>query len=478
MFLSGYFGRDVFSFADSESGFGIEIPWGNATTSLRWNHLFNDKLFMNTSAIFTDYRFEFNIEQSDFELKIFSGINDWNHKTDFLYIPNQSHEIKFGYNFTYHVFTPGNATGKSGEVDFSPDEIYKQYSNEGAIYISDDIEINEQFKINIGLRYSSFQHSGDINPVRFLKNEIKLDTNNHYRHIEPRLALRYRLDPSSSIKASYSQNYQYVHLASTGAVSLPTDLWVPSSAIVNPKFSTQYATGYFKNFKDNMYETSLELYYKEMENLIEYKEGILPEDNTNTSSDDAFVFGNGESYGMEILLKKNQGKTTGWIGYTLSKTTRYFDEINEGTPYPAKYDRRHDISITGTHKLTDSWDLSTVFVYATGNSITLPSERYIIDGNIYTEFTSRNGYRMIPYHRLDIGATYTPNKKKNKKFKSSWNFSIYNVYNRKNPYFIYLGLEDNIENENGSIQDGNLTPKAYQVSIFPILPSITWNFKF
>ena len=478
LFLSGYFGRDVFSFADSESGFGIEIPWGNATTSLRWNHLFNDKLFMNTSAIFTDYRFEFNIEQSDFELKIFSGINDWNHKTDFLYIPNQNHEIKFGSNFTYHVFTPGNATGKSGEVDFSPDEIYKQYSNEGAIYISDDIEINEQFKINIGLRYSSFQHSGDINPVRFIKNEIKLDTNNHYRHIEPRLALRYRLDPSSSIKASYSQNYQYVHLASTGAVSLPTDLWVPSSAIVNPKFSTQYATGYFKNFKDNMYETSLELYYKEMENLIEYKEGILPEDNTNTSSDDAFAFGNGESYGMEILLKKNQGKTTGWIGYTLSKTTRYFDEINEGTPYPAKYDRRHDISITGTHKLTDSWDLSTVFVYATGNSITLPSERYIIDGNIYTEFTSRNGYRMIPYHRLDIGATYTPNKKKNKKFKSSWNFSIYNVYNRKNPYFIYLGLEDNIENENGSIQDGNVTPKAYQVSIFPILPSITWNFKF
>ena len=477
LFLSGYFGRDVFNFSDNVNGFGIEVPWGNATTSLRWNHLFNDKLFMNTSAIFTDYRFEFNIEQSDFELKIFSGINDWNHKTDFLYIPNQNHEIKFGSNFTYHVFTPGNATGQAGEVDFSPDEIYKQYSNEGAIYISDDIEFNEQFKMNIGLRYSSFQHSGNINPVQFLKNEIRLDTNN-YRHIEPRIALRYRLDPSSSIKASYSENYQYVHLASTASVSLPTDLWVPSSAIVKPKYSTQYATGYFKNFKNNMYETSLELYYKEMENLIEYKEGILPEDNTNTSSDDAFAFGNGESYGMEILLKKNQGKTTGWIGYTLSKTTRYFDEINEGTPYPAKYDRRHDISITGTHKLTDSWDLSTVFVYATGNSITLPSERYIIDGNIYTEYTTRNGYRMIPYHRLDIGATYTSNKKKNKKFKSSWNFSIYNVYNRKNPYFIYLGLEDNIENENGSIQDGNLTPKAYQVSIFPILPSITWNFNF
>ncbi|MDA9663540.1 TonB-dependent receptor [bacterium] len=478
LFLSGYFGRDVFNFSDNESGFGIEIPWGNATTSLRWNHLFNDKLFMNTSAIFTDYRFEFNIQQSEFELKIFSGINDWNHKTDFLYIPNQKHEIKFGTNFTYHIFTPGNATGQAGEVDFSPDEIYKQYSNEGAIYISDDIEFNESFKMNLGLRYSSFQHSGDINPIQFFQNEFNLDTNNQYRHIEPRIALRYRLNTSSSFKASYSENYQYVHLASTGSVSLPTDLWVPSSKIVKPKYSKQYAFGYFKNIQDNMYETSLELYYKEMENLIEYKEGILPEDNTNTSSDDAFTFGNGESYGMEVLLQKNKGKTTGWIGYTLSKTTRYFDDINEGSAYPAKYDRRHDISITGTHKLTNSWDLSSVFVYATGNSITLPSERYVIDGNIYTEYTDRNGYRMIPYHRLDIGATYSPNKKKMKKFKSSWNFSIYNVYNRKNPYFIYLGLDDNIEDQSGTIQDGNLTPKAYQVSIFPILPSITWNFNF
>lgn len=476
IYLSGYFGRDVFNFSDQESGFGIEIPWGNATTSLRWNHLFNDKLFMNTSLIFTDYRFEFNIAQSDFELRIFSGINDWNSKTDFLYIPNQKHKIKFGSNFTYHIFTPGNATGRSGEVVFSPDEIFKQYSNEAALYLSDDFEINDVLKLNIGLRYSSFQHSGDINPIAFVKNEMQLDTNNHYRHIEPRFSMRYKLNPTSSIKASYSENYQYIHLASTGSVSLPTDLWVPSTNIVKPKFSKQIASGYFKNFKEDMYETSVELYYKEMDNLIEYMEGILPEDNTNSSSDNSFTFGNGDSYGVELLAKKNTGKITGWIGYTLSKTTRYFDEINDGNPYPAKYDRRHDLSITSTYKLSDSWELSGVFVYATGNSITLPSERYIINGNVYTEYTSRNGYRMIPYHRLDFGATYTP--KKEKKFKSSWNFSIYNLYNRKNPYFIYLGLENSIEGENGTIQNGNLIPKAYQVSIFPILPSITWNFNF
>ena len=474
LYLSGYFGRDVFSFANSDNGIGIEIPWGNATTSLRWNHLFNDKLFMNTSLIFSDYRFEFNIAQSDFELKIFSGINDWNTKVDFLYQPNQRHTVKFGSNYTYHEFTPGNASGRSGDVVFEPDQIFKQYSNEGALYLSDDFELTDALKIHAGLRYSSFQHSGYISFRDYVKNDFQSNDDN-YRHIEPRLSFRYRLTTTSSIKGAYTQNYQYVHLASTSSVSLPTDLWVPSSSGIEPKFADQYALGYFKNLNDNMYETSIEAYYKEMTNLIEYKEGVLPEDNTNSSSDDAFAFGDGDSYGVEFLLKKNKGKTTGWIGYTLSKTTKYFDQVNEGIPFPAKYDRRHDLSITATHKLSDKWTLSSVFVYATGNAITLPNERYIIGGNIYTEYTSRNGFRMDPYHRLDIGATYTPKKKK--KFQSSWNFSIYNVYSRKNPYFIYFELESD-EGEDGSIQQGNLTPKAYQVSIFPILPSITWNFNF
>jgi hypothetical protein len=474
LYLSGYFGRDVFSFANSDNDIGIEIPWGNATTSIRWNHLFNDKLFMNTSLIFSDYRFEFNINQQDFELKIFSGINDWNTKVDFLYQPNQRHTVKFGLNYTYHEFTPGNASGKSGEVVFEADEIFKQYSNEGALYLSDDFEVTDALKIHAGLRYSSFQHSGYISFRDYVKNEFSVSDDN-YRHIEPRLSFRYRLSTTSSIKGAYTQNYQYIHLASTSSVSLPTDLWVPSSSGIEPKFSDQYAIGYFKNLNDNMYETSIEAYYKEMTNLLEYKEGVLPEDNTNSSSDDAFAFGDGDSYGIEVLLKKNKGKTTGWIGYTLSKTTKYFDQVNEGIAFPAKYDRRHDLSITATHKLSNKWTLSSIFVYATGNAITLPTERYMISGNIYTEYTSRNGFRMDPYHRLDIGATYTPKKKKN--YQSSWNFSIYNVYSRKNPYFIYFALEPN-DGEEGSFENGNLTPKAYQVSIFPILPSITWNFNF
>ena len=474
LYLSGYFGRDVFSFVNSDNDIGIEIPWGNATTSLRWNHLFNDKLFMNTSLIFSDYRFEFNIGQQDFELKIFSGINDWNTKVDFLYQPNQRHTVKFGSNYTYHEFTPGNASGRSGDVVFEPNQIFKQYSNEGALYLSDDFELTDALKIHAGLRYSSFQHSGYISFRDYVKNDFSVSDDN-YRHIEPRLSFRYRLTTTSSIKGAYTQNYQYVHLASTSSVSLPTDLWIPSSSGIEPKFSDQYALGYFKNLNDNMYETSIEAYYKEMTNLLEYKEGVLPEDNTNSSSDDAFAFGDGDSYGIEILLKKNKGKTTGWIGYTLSKTTKYFEEVNAGVAFPAKYDRRHDLSITATHKLSDKWTLSSVFVYATGNAITLPTERYVIGTSPYTEYTSRNGFRMDPYHRLDIGATYTPKKKR--KFQSSWNFSIYNIYSRKNPYFIYFALEPN-DGEEGSFEEGNVTPKAYQVSIFPILPSITWNFNF
>ena len=473
LYLSGYFGRDVFDFINSDNGIGISIPWGNATTSLRWNHLFNDKLFVNTSVIFTDYRFQFNIAQSDFEFKIYTGINDWNTKVDFLYQPNQRNTIRFGTNYTYHKFIPGNATGRSGEVEFAPDEVYTQYSNEGALYFSNDIELSDEIKAHLGLRYSSFQYKGNITFREYIKSDLTGE-NDNYRNIEPRASLRYRINTNNSIKMAFTQNYQYIHLASLSSLSLPADLWVPSSKDIKPKFSTQYALGYFKNFNDNMYETSVEAYYKEITNLIEYKEGVLPEDNTNTNSDDAFVFGDGDSYGVELLIKKNKGKTTGWIGYTLSKTTKYFDDVNNGNPFPAKYDRRHDLSITASHKLNDKWTLSTVFVYATGNSITLPTERYVIGGDVYTEYTSRNGYKMPPYHRLDIGATFKPKPKR--KYESSWNFSIYNVYSRKNPYFIYFALES--DDNNGSIQNGNITPKAYQVSIFPILPSVTWNFSF
>jgi hypothetical protein len=472
LFLSGYFGRDVFTFRNADRGFKFDIPWGNATASMRWNHLFNDRLFVNTSVIFSDYQFSFGAEQNDFEFKLSSSITDWNTKIDFSYLPNYKHSIKFGSHFTYHTFVPGSVTGRSGEVTFEPESIFKQYSNEGALYVSDDIELSDAIKVHAGLRYSSFQFGGPVTIRHYFKNEFTGDTANHHRNLEPRLTMRYKLNKNSSIKAAYTQNYQYIHLASLSSVSLPTDLWVPSTEAVKPQYGRQFAIGLFKNWFDNKWETSIEGYHKKMDNLIEYKEGALPEDNTNTSSDQSFTFGSGESYGLEFFIKKRLGKTTGWLGYTISKTTRYFEDLNDGIGFPAKYDRTHDLSLTATHELNDRWVISAVFVYATGNTLTPALDRYVVDGDIYTEFADRNSYRMPAYHRMDLSATYTKNKTK-KRFSSSWNFSIYNLYNRANPYFIYFDVEGD-----GNLNDGGLEPKAFQISIFPIIPSVAWNFNF
>jgi len=293
-----------------------------------------------------------------------------------------------------------------------------------------------------------------------------------YWHIEPRISARYNINTKSSVKASYTQNYQYIHLASPTTVSLPTDIWFPSTEIVKPQYGTQYSLGYYRNFKDNIIETSFEVYYKQMKNQIEYAEGALIEDNINNNTDNNFVFGTGQSYGFEVFLNKKIGRTTGWIGYTWAKTTRIFDDINNGDEFPAKYDRRHDISIVLTHQITEQLTMSFVWVYSTGNTATMPVSRYIIGGNIVNEYGPRNGFRMPAYHRGDFSLTWYPkSKKKKRKIEESWNFSVYNFYNRRNPYFIYFDV-------NGDLLAGDVTIKAKQVSLFPFLPSITWNFKF
>ncbi|MFH1321313.1 MAG: TonB-dependent receptor [Bacteroidota bacterium] len=475
VFLSGYFGNDVFNV--DFSGFGAKILWGNATTSLRWNHLFNNKLFLKTTAIYSKYNFSFGAEQNQFEFELFSGITDWNAKVDFNYLPTIRHNIKFGANYIFHTFVPSSVSARSGDVVFDTGEITKLYAHEGALYLTDDFDLSDMFKINAGLRYSCFQQIGPFDRYRRDEYGKILDTISYeagenvktYHHIEPRISLRYSLDQRSSVKASYTQNYQYVHLATLSAVSLPTDIWIPSTSLVEPKFSTQYAVGYFRNFMDDKYETSVELYYKEMENMIEYKEGYSPDNDINDNPDNNFVFGEGKSYGAEFFVKKRTGKTTGWIGYTLSWTKRQFPDINNGVEYFAKYDRRHDLSLIITHELNPKWTFSTVFIYASGNAITLPVSRYVIEGIVVSEFGERNSFRMDPYHRLDISVTYSSGK--HKKFDSSWNFSVYNVYNRYNPYFIYFDTSGNYE-------EGTLEIQAKQVSLFPILPSITWNFRF
>lgn len=488
LFLSGYFGRDVLNF--SRDDFSLRIPWGNATGTLRWNHLFNDKLFLNTTLLYNDYNFEFIGIQEPVEFRVFSGIRDFSLKADFDYYPNLKHKIKFGGLYTWHIFTPSSASGSSGDVDLGA-ILDKRYAHEVALYVEDEFDLGEKIKINAGLRGSFFQHVG---PFTQVENSIlgsdttvydNLEPIKTFSGLEPRLSIRYRINSLNSIKASVMVANQYLSLASNSGTTLPTDVWVPSSLLVDPQRGTQYSAGYFRNFVDNTYEASVELFYRNMENQIDFCETCVLELGEPIEND--FAFGRGWAYGVELFLKKSKGDFNGWLGYTFARTWRQFDDINNGEKYPAKYDRPHDFSLALNYSLSDRWTFGGVYVYGTGNAITLPSSIGFFQGsfNVNTQtgeastivnplvpvfYGERNTYRVKSYHRMDLSATFTP--KPNKKgLKSSWNFSVYNAYNRKNVFFI---LFDTDQSESGNV----LEQKASEFSIFPIIPSVTWNFKY
>jgi hypothetical protein len=476
LYLSGYFGRDVFQFNNSRRSFNASIPWGNATATLRWNHVFNRKLFANTTVMYNDYGFSFGASQNDFNIKLSSGIHDWNGKLDFDYYPSPKHRIKFGGLLTHHTFIPNVLTGNQGETQLEPNDDTKKFALESGLYVQDDWDVSSKIKVNIGLRYSSFSQLGPYTIYQRDADGNKLDSTVYgrgqqiktYGGPEPRFTIRYALNDQTSLKAAVTRNLQYIHLVSNAGSTLPTDLWVPSTYRVQPQISWQYATGIFRNFNDNTYETSIELYYKDMRNQIEYKEGYTP---SLADPEQEFVFGKGWSYGAEFFVNKSRGRLTGWIGYTLSWTWREFKDLNAGKKYPAKYDRRHDLSVVGTYELNKRWKFSGVFVYGTGNATTLPERFYVINGVLTQEYSEINKYRLNAYHRLDLSAILTPRQKPNRRLQQSWVFSIYNVYSRLNPYFIYFDQE-------GSPYDGTLSVVAKQVSLFPIIPSVTWNFKF
>ncbi len=475
LYISGYFGRDVFSFKSPQDDFRVRIPWGNATATLRWNHLFHEKLFMNTSVIFNDFNFAFESRFSDFRFDLFSGIRDYNFKTDFDYYPSPQHHIKFGINYTYHVFRPYTANAQTGDAEFSNDSLNRKYAHEAAIYIQDEYDISKKVKLNVGLRGAMFSQVGPY--VQYLYDDLlrPVDTVNYgrsqnirtYFGLEPRANIRYAINQKISLKGSVSLINQFIHLVSNATTTLPTDLWVPSTAIVKPQQGIQYAIGYFHNYKDNMFETSIELYYKDMRNQIEFGQSYVPELNLDVEQN--FVFGRGWSYGAEFFVHKKEGKLTGWVGYTLSYTDRKFPDLNDGKKFPARYDRRHDLSVVASYEINEKWKLSAVYIYGTGQAVTLPTGRYFIEGRVVNQYESRNGYRMEPYHRADIAAVYTFKKRTN--FQHDLTMSVYNIYNRKNPFFIYFDV-------NGNINDGNINVGAKKVNLFPVLPSITWNFKF
>lgn len=476
LYLSGYLGRDVFDFNNEKRSFRSNIPWGNATATLRWNHIFNKKLFANTTAVYNKYRFKFAAAQNNFELSLTSGIRDGNLKTDIDFYPSPQHKLKFGGLYTYHQFTPNVLSGRQDSVIFYPNNEPEKFAGEYALYIQHDWEPGKQIKINYGIRLSGFTQIGPYK--KFIKdsNGNKLDSIVYknfepvktYGGPEPRITLRYSLNDHSSLKVSINRNLQFIHLVSNAGSTLPTDLWVPSTYRVKPQLSWQYSAGLFRNFQENMYETSVELYYKTMHNQIEYREGYTP---SLKDPEEEFVFGKGWSYGAEFFINKTRGKWNGWVGYTLSWTWRKFAALNEGEKFPARYDRRHDVSIVANYEAGKKWKLGAVFVYGTGNATTLPERFYIISGVLTQEYSRINQYRLPAYHRMDLAATFTPSFGKQKRMQSSWVFSIYNVYCRFNPYFIYF-------DQSGNPYDGSLKVEARQVSLFPILPAVTWNFRF
>ena len=483
LYLSGYFGKDKFYVRESKNDAddGLKnrggINWGNATGTLRWNHLINEKLFSNVSLIFTNFIFDINFQNKDAysnsQLHYFSGIRDYSVKADFDYFLNAKHTIKAGLFATYHYFRPDAIAIQStyqDEENLNIKNTTKINTYETAVYVEDNFKITDKWKANGGIRLSNFN-------VR----------SKSYFNPEPRLSLRYAIRSDLSIKASYATMNQYIHLLSNSGIGLPSDLWVPSTDRVKPQHSTQYALGFAKDLKvkEAAYEISLEGYYKKSANIIGYIEGASfinvsgfdNDENYKFSYEDIVTAGKCESYGAELFLQKKTGRFTGWIGYTLSWTWLQFNDLNFGKRFPARYDRRHDISLVGTYKVSDHITLSAVWVYGTGNAISLPLTTYFTPSYPYStimsggytnttinEYGDKNSFRMTPYHRLDISIQF---HKQHKRYERILELGVYNAYNRHNAFY-YATVYDADKKQ----------MKLIQISLFPVIPSITWTYKF
>jgi hypothetical protein len=470
IFVSGYFGRDILNFGDMFS-----FDWGNYTLTTRWNHLFSEKLFSNFSFIYSKYDYIMGSGTNELGFKWTSNLEDYKIKADFSYYPNPNNTIKFGLEAIHHHFNPGFARSINDSSAMA-NSLKMPESNalEYAVYLSNEHKLTKRLTANYGLRISAFQNMGESTVYNFDDSYQKIDSTtyedwdifNTFSGLEPRLSLNYTLNQRSSIKASYSRTKQYVHLASNSTAGSPLDVWLPSSPNIDPQLANQVALGYFRNFLNDYYETSVEVYYKDMENQIDFRDHA--ELMLNPELEGEFRVGDAWSYGAEFLIRKQQGRFTGWISYTLSKAERKIPEINSGRVYSSSYDRPHNLALVGNLELGKRLIIAATWVYATGSPVTFPTGRYEQGNMIIPIYSDRNSYRMPDYHRMDLSITLKAKEKPNRRLNSELNISIYNVYNRHNAWMIYFGQDENYP--------GITT--AEKVYVFPIIPSLTWNFTF
>lgn len=477
IFLSGYIGDDKFEMDET-----MYMRWGNATATTRWNHVFGDKLFMNFTVLFSKYDYNIGVPGTNADNFDWSSrIIDYNGKFDFTWFINPKNTVRFGISSIKHQFCPGKITTNGENSMFSDMELTHYNALESALFLSNEQKLSDRFSVQYGLRLSHFQQMGE-GEVNIYENPDELDEDeitetvyydnwdkigDAFVHLEPRLSMKYTLDNNSSAKASYNRMVQNLHLISNTNSPTPFDIWLPTSTYIKPLIVDQVSVGYFRNFKENMWETSAEVYYKDMKNVLDYKEGAELFFNDNIETD--LLHGSGESKGLELLAKKTKGKLTGWVGYTLARTTRKIEGINDGEPYPSSYDRTHDLSVVASYQLNNRWDFGANFVFATGNPTSYPVAKYTINGNQVYQYSSRNSNRLPCYNRLDISATYDFKRNKYSKFKQSLNFSLYNVYARRNAYSITAR-----ENETNP----NQTEFVRLSIIGSVIPSVTYNFKF
>lgn len=487
LYLSGYFGRDVFSLNQSFTN-----TYGNATLNLRWNHLFNDKLFSNLSLIYSDYYYGLILDFIGFNWD--SGIKNVNVKYDFKYYLSNKTKFNFGANAIYYHFNPGTIapSGSNSFINFR--QLDKKYAFEPAVYFDAEQKINSKLAIQYGLRYSMFYRIGaskeniysNDNPVLydanlkiyqkatpigsqdFSNNQIMASFNN----LEPRFAAAYEINDNESVKASYNRMVQYLQLISNTASPTPLDVWTPSDRYIQPQLADQVAIGYFKNFKDDAYSLELETFYKKIKNRIDYIDGA--DLVANEALEQVILNGKMRSYGLEVLIRKNTGKLNGWLAYTISKSEqqtpgRTASEIgiNNGNWYKSAYDKLHNLAVTASYNWNKKWTFGANFTLQSGQPVTYPNGQYQFQGIVVPSYGARNENRLPAYHHLDLSATLTPKSASVNKWKSEWVFSIYNVYGRKNT----ASMSFNQNSETGNNE-------AVRLSIFGIVPSVSYNFKF